>query len=387
MFVQFFDAQGKFIKVLETRKRVDSESSYLTHLLIEPSGAILIHDTTTRHLATHLEEGKQLASFTPKRGTEARTSAVECASVPAKLWADGQQFLEYDEHGVAHERFGTAADPGRLWAISRVYFDGTGRLAIPDERTNAVHLFTAEGRRSALCVPDATDFDEEHSIDAVLTGADGTIFVQPDDYEDSYLAFTTDGKRLGRVELGGQRVAFNRRTRERWAGGEGEDDVVRLRRFDADGKLAFEELRRPDGGFFEGVRAMACGPDGSLVVLDAPSFLLRDSVTGRLCCFSEKGEPRKQFELPGIDVSYESHMQVGRRWVVMHGGGPSAVVVSLIDGSAHGSMRPTQRISSARGRWGFPGRNGSAGAAGRAAGPAPLQLAEVNESVSAGADW
>ncbi|HTF87140.1 MAG TPA: hypothetical protein VK843_01940, partial [Planctomycetota bacterium] len=322
--VQIFDGKGVFVRAIDLEKSWESESTYLTDLILEPAGSILIHDfhgVPMWHRVTR--DGKELATFTA--GRDLRVDGG------GKLWSDdSHQIFEYDAAGVVHERFGSAADPMRLSKVDGTFYDGAGRVALSDDRTHSIHIFTPDGKRAVLCIPDPTEADSDY--DAVIAAPDGTIYVQPGHFYDSYLAFASDGQRIGSVKLGGQYVAFNPRTKERWAAGEDEDDSIRLRRFDAEGKLVFETDRRPDGGFFEGVKALACAPDGSIVLLEGPSAFSSRGGPGVLCFYGPKGEPQRQLVLPGDELEYERFMQVGRRFLVISGFEPSAFVISLSDG-------------------------------------------------------
>ncbi len=345
--VQFFDANGKFAKSINLKDSWESDFSFLTDLVLEPSGSLLIfdsHDKGTWHRISR--DGKQLATIAPRRengSTEGLYSSVVQVDAGGTLWCqDGRQIFEYDAQGVLHARFGSPTDPVQLLEIDRTFCDGSGRFALVDRQTHAVHIFAQDGSRVAVCIPGPTDFDDERTVDSVFTAPDGTIYVQPNERNDRYLAFNAEGKRIGSVELGGTRVAFSRRTKDRWAGGDGVDDVVRLRRFAADGKLAFETDRRPDGGFFESIKALACLADGSVVVLDGSTDSMGDGAPGLLCFFGAKGDPQKQWKLPGSQIDSENFMQVGRRWIVISGYEPMALLVSLVDGKCTMFNAPDQ---------------------------------------------
>lgn len=176
------------------------------------------------------------------------------------------------------------------------------------------------------CIPGSTDFDEANSIEAVFAAPDGTIYIRPDLSDDGYLAFGPDGKRIGRVELGGTRVAFNRLTKERWAAEDADNGTVRLRRYSADGKRALEvERRRPDGGFFTRMCALACAPDGSIGVLDDDN---------ELCFFSSTGEPQRQIKVAETKDQVANRMEISRRWIVISDWSQRVILVSLADGKS-----------------------------------------------------
>ncbi len=350
--VQVFDAKGHFLNAIDLTKSWQHATSDLTDLISEPSGSILIYDGIDPAQWRRISRsGTQLSTILPMR--ESKSTAVGKPSsvridARGRLWGhDEYQLMEYDEQGVVHERFGTAAPALRMKAAGSVYFDGTGRLALTDDRGRALCIFAPDGTRSVVCALDKSDFDSDNSIQAVSTAADGTICLRLSDYHDRYLAFPPGGKRIGPIELGGTRLAFDPRTRDRWAAGEGEDNVLRLRRYGADGKLAFETNRRPDGGFFGRVRALACAPDGSAVLLDGSGG--RNDRLGVLCFYGSKGEPQRQLLLPGIAFLWEDHMQVGQRWILISGFEAKAFLVSLPDGKC--AVFEVPDADKHKGRW------------------------------------
>lgn len=334
--LQVFDPAGAYVSSLPFANSWDTDSSYLTSLLLDPSGNYLVGDHhDERCLRRVRPDGQQATALQFRLENGSRDAVLPmCVDDQGRLWgSDGHQILEYGEDGIVRARFGTPIDPARLGAEIDVHFDRSGRIALVDNRTHAVHVFSSDGRRSLVCVPDSTDFDDESStVDEVLTDADGTIYVQPNSLVDSFLAFGSDGRRLGRVELGGTQVAFNKRTRQRWAAGEAKDDTILLRCFGPDHKLEFETDRRPDGTFFEGIKALAVGPDNSVAVLDGPDLWSRVG-NNTVSIFGSKGEPRRVIELPADDLGANSNMQFGRRWIVISGYYPTARLISLVDGT------------------------------------------------------
>jgi hypothetical protein len=148
-----------------------------------------------------------------------------------------------------------------------------------------------------------------------------------DDVFDSYAA---DGRRLGTTAFGGEHVAFDRRSKQHWTFGEDEDKGLRLRRYGEDGEVNFETERRPDGAFFAQANGVACGPDGSVLVLDA---------NGQLALFNSKGESTRQFPALGEEFELLNNLQLGRRWILA-GCWSTAILISRVDGSTFSFTTP-----------------------------------------------
>ncbi len=228
-------------------------------------------------------------------------------------------------------RFGIAPNPLQLSELGGSLFDGAGRCALWDRWSYAVQLFGPDASLEVTCIPALADFHNAYAIDAVVTAADGTIYVHPDHGGSEFIAFGADGVRIGPVDLGGNRIAFAPRTGGRWAASHDYLNGIRLRHFGADGELRFATDRRPDGDFFEDIRALACGPDDSVAVLDRGRG--RHAHTGTLCFYSSTGEPQGQLPVTGFEMWFDDQLKFGGRWIAFSNGKSSACVVSAADGT------------------------------------------------------
>jgi hypothetical protein len=351
--VQRFDARGEFVDALELKQSWQAEFAYPTEVLPRPDGTLWVfdfHDKIWHHLA---RDGKELSRFSPHRAngdTDVGLPSHVVCDEQGRLWGcDDYQVFAFDEQGLAETRFGAAPDPQRLGEPGQVFLDSLGRLAIEDEATHSAQVFAADGRRLFVCTPEPKDVEEDDDIQDVCSSPDGTTYVQFSQYADKYVAFGPDGARKGLVELGGERVAFDRKSGARWTMSSDAYVRTRLCKFDVEGKLIFETDRRPDGGFFDGIYAVAVGPDGGAVVLEGMTGMMARGPSS-LCWYGPRGEPLEQHALGDTGQRWASHLQAGRRWVVMSGFDCEAILVSRAGGACFRFLPTPGRD---KGLWGF----------------------------------
>ncbi len=350
--IQVFDVHGKYVKAYNLGKRPENEYRSLCDLLVEPDGTFLVLELGNSLLRWHriTRDGTELSSFTVRRengdrdvGDIMRKPVVDPLG---RMWGtDRYQLLQYDAEGVVHGRFGVAPDPQKLHGISWPYFDGTGRLAIEDSDTHAIHFFTADGQRAFVCVPAPNDVGSSPRLLGVVAGPVGNIYVnwgQPTNCQ----VFDAKCQRRGPVESRGQCFALNPQTKGLWSAGSDLSDSHSLRRLDPLGGAILGTNRRPDRNFFEQPIALACSSDGTVVVLDTP---------GELCFFDENCAPLRQIHLPKADLGYVNNFHVGQRWAVIScaqsADDSSALVVSLLDGKTLRFSPPLEKEP--RGAWSF----------------------------------
>lgn len=332
-WIQVFGASGEHVGVLDLEALWGEQQRYLTDLVVEPSGSWLVHDfhgTPTWHRIDR--EGKVLKSFVAKResgSTDVGSSESVCVDAAGRLWGtDRNELYVIDDAGVARTRFGVPPDPRQLQELAGVFFDGGGRVALVDERSKAVHLFSPSGARELVLAPAATDFDEPTAdVEAVVAAPDGRGFVQVSAYEDRYLAFAADGTRSGWTELGGERVAFLPGG-ERWAASCSEYEASFVRKLGPDGSERTTVTRRPSNAFFTEILGAGCAPDGSLAVLTPGAEGLE------LDLYAASGAPQRTVALHGAPRNWWSKVSCSRRWVVVSCYAKEALLISLPDGQA-----------------------------------------------------
>lgn len=332
-WIQVFDDDGEFVHKLDLEELWGMGRRYLTDILVEPSGNWLLHDFHDTKTWRRIDrDGQLLANIVPERengSTDVGYSASARVDGTGRLWVtDGVELAALDEAGVARTRFGAQLDPGTLQKADGVHLDGRGRVALVDERSHAVHLFSTGGERELVLVPDPTDFDGSFSdVVAVKTSAAGEVYVQLSAFHDRHLCFAADGERVGRVELGGERVAFLANG-ERWAARWSPYEESFVQRLEPDGTERAKVLRRPSNAFFEQIVAIGCAPDGALAVLawSADGF--------ELDLFDPSGVPERTLELHSAQRGVGRQLSYGRRWILGSGYGREALLVSLPDGQA-----------------------------------------------------
>jgi hypothetical protein len=330
-WIQVFDSDGQLVRKLDLEELWGEGQRYLTDLLVEPSGHWLIHDFHEPSSWLRIDrEGRVLARFTPQRengSAEVGDSSDARVDATGRLWVtDGDELAVLDEGGVARTRFGSPPDPHTLQKADGVHFDGRGRVALIDERSHAVHLYSASGVRELVLTPDPKDFDDALAeVVAVRTAADGRVYVQVHSYEDRHLCFTAAGQRIGQVELGGERVAFLAGG-ARWSALGSPYDATYVRRLEPDGTERAKVSRRPSNAFFERIDAIGCSSDGALAVL------ARGADGLALDMFDSHGAPQRTIELRGALGRSSRSLGYGRRWIVAIGYRGEALLVSLPDG-------------------------------------------------------
>jgi hypothetical protein len=225
----------------------------------------------------------------------------------------------------------SATTPSRRVAafdFDGVHFDGDGRIALVERRSQVVHLFSESGVRELVLSPDATDLAGSFSyVAGVETTAAGRIYVQGSPIHDRYRCFATDGKRIGKVELGGDRVVFLA-SGERWTARCSLYAETFVQKLAPDGTVRARVARRPSNEFFEQIDAIGCTPDGAVAVLVSNA----DGVG--LDLFDGRGDPERTIELRGAQVGSWRHLRYGRRWIVASGYKGEALLVPLPDGEA-----------------------------------------------------
>ena len=124
--VQFFDAKGKFVKVLELRESWEHDFCYLTNLILAPDGSILIFDfQEPAKWLRFSRQGSLLATIVPKRQNgSVKVGKASQVDASGNLWGhDGRNLLECDAGGIVRERFGAPPDPLRLAEVGELFFD------------------------------------------------------------------------------------------------------------------------------------------------------------------------------------------------------------------------------------------------------------------------
>lgn len=331
-WVQVFDGEGEFVRHVDLETTWAVESSFLNRLIVEPAGTWLIHDFDDDDKWRRTDvDGAERASFTVRRenGSE---EVGSCRAVrvggDGRVWGtDRRELFVIDDNGVARTRFGAPPDTTRLEKISSAHFDGRGRVVLVDERSHALHVFSAAGERERVLVPDPGDLDNSgRRVQAVEAAPDGSVYVSANSYRDRHLAFSAAGDRVGWIELGGPHVAFLANG-ERWAASCKTNDNDIVAKLAPAGEERSRVTRRPSGQFFEEIVAVGCRPSGEVAVLDKGSGL-------ELHLFDAAGAPERTIALHGAPRERWKSVVYGERWIVVSSYTNAALLIALPAGRA-----------------------------------------------------
>ncbi len=327
--VQHFGADGAFERRVSIETASEDDSSYFTDLLVEPSGNWLVHDFHREGTWRRVEpSGKVLTSFVPTRedgAVEADSSSRVRVDPSGRVWgADRHSFFVIGTTGLTRKVFGAEPDGTRLDETFRVHFDGRGRIAIGDRRTHAFHLFAPNGVRVGYLPPDPIYSARRYGACTLDAAPDGRVYVQPNFFDDLYVAFAPYGERLGVLKLGGDHVEFLD-SGERWVATDSAFKGPFLRKLSAHGEVLVDVSRRPDHKFFERIRGLSCSPGGGVAVLthdDRPELHL----------YSSAGEPVRTIDLSRDPEDWWNQVRYTERWIAVWGSWDELLLISLPEG-------------------------------------------------------
>ena len=302
--VQFFDTKGAFTGDVNLDKAWGRKPRYPNEISADRDGGVLIYDFHGSPPIVRMNaDGKVLAQFQLKH-SDGRMLDPTCGvkvSPSGQLWAcDGSSLVQLNDQGVANRVLGPPPSNEHLGEVAAVAVDQAGHLSAVDERTGAVHVFDATGKRLKVCSPKVGDFSEKLSMAHLGVTDNGEVFLGSGDGS-GYLHFDPDGKRLGVKQLRLDEI------QEKWYPLPMEGRLLVLGYHEAfivdnQDKVLQKIQRRPDRNWLEHPQQASVAPDGSFAIVSGEGFS-----TDRpwfVSLYSPEGEPVRTVPMPAACNKY-----------------------------------------------------------------------------------
>lgn len=342
--VACFDLEGKLKRVWPVASPDASEDDepYLTDILIEPSGNLLVCDFDSDNGSRWLRfdtEGKFLGSFSVHRangGVDVDRSELVALDDAGGLWgAVNDELFRIDTTGVATSVYGTPARAARLEEPDVPTFDALRRTLIRDDRSRDVFVFSAHGKLVRHLDPSEAALGRSRTFGMhVVSGPQGRFLVQPDDYHDRWLELDEKGKTVRERQLGGE-MALWLPDGGFWLAKNEKHGDCELWRVDAQGKTVLRIERLPSRRFFVKIEAIGPGPDGGVAVLhgqgDQRGIQLYDA----------QGMPKGSLALPPLERAhgFDAVAWAGD-WALASGYESRALLVHVASGKSRLAVVP-----------------------------------------------
>jgi hypothetical protein len=307
--VKFYDQSGQFVRLIDLTEAWGREPSYPAGIEAMPNGELIVADAVASGgvFVRMAADGKILGEFSLQFPDGRRFVSSLQIGPDGRMWAaHGRAVLEVNKEGVVKHVVGEAPASRRLDRIAAAAMDSRGRLYVLDEHSYCVHVFSPEGKRVLVCVPDPHDIPTcAKSFPNITISDTGEIFVSGADGasaedREGYIRFSANGEYQGISRLGLDSITeewhFQPGTGHRW-----------VRRYenvflvDAENRVIKTIERRPDGHWLEGPDELAVAPDGSVIVLDGSSFLSDAKPSFNI--YSPDGTPIRTFLAPTLKHS------------------------------------------------------------------------------------
>ena len=322
-----YEQNGDWSEAVDLTTALENEQPYLVRIVVENSGDVLVHDfgTPSARLVRVDRGGAAKARIEPHRadGFTSRDLAMNFALAPdGRIWThDGHVVMRLDEQGLVDLVLGNEAAQGSLTEPSGSFMDSRGRIVVTDERTRSFHCFDVSGQRLVFGAVRPEDGEPMWGF-KVAVGGDGSIYLRGGG--PGALKFSSEGERLGCVDLGGRAAVFVSGTETRWVEvGYGELGLI-----GPDGELVRRLDRLPDRQWFTETPKFTVASDGALIALDTATFSRR--TTNRLAWWSADGTPEGDVVVPS---STAFQMAASDEWIAIEGWSCMFLLVRRNDGA------------------------------------------------------
>ncbi|MDZ4858438.1 MAG: hypothetical protein SGI88_05605 [Candidatus Hydrogenedentes bacterium] len=283
--VKLFDTNDRLVRMIDLEETWGREPSYPTDIDVDPAQGFVIYDFDAENTLVRMDTNGFITGQSALRFEDDRPFAAiggVKVSPQGELWtSDGTSLLRLNEDGIVDRIVGQKPMVGSLDAPETAYVAHDGRVIISDRRTLAVHVFDAAGNPLGVCLPLPEDLDDLSSVENIAVSGNGNIYCSFSlDLESSgndgikgpvYTQFAADFSRKRQLQVNVDNVAqewhFQPNSDRCWIAGY--DDVFLVT---GDQKDYLKISRRSDGGWLEGLGAMAVAPDGSLAVLSGNDY-------------------------------------------------------------------------------------------------------------------
>jgi len=299
--VQIFGLDGKFRRVVDLKKSWKREPNYPSEIMYDLRGGFIVRDFNGEPPFVRMRaDGSVRGALRPRHqdGRLVDTVAGLCVAPDGRVWAcDEHALLRLDDDGVVDFTLGRDPRPDELDKIARVAGDGKGHVYAVDERTGAVHVFDAEGKKLRTCKPNPGDFKENLRWPSLAVADDGCVYIGSGDFgtgKPAYLHFGPDGRRLGfrdfklenlngvYVQPGTENLLL---TDYHFAGLVGPN-----------GKVLRDIDRRADRRWLDDISEAAFASDGSFAIHSEQSGVPGEDPS--ITLFAKDGTPTRTFALP-----------------------------------------------------------------------------------------
>jgi hypothetical protein len=288
--VQLFTSGGGYLRTISLDRSWRRKASYPSGIFADPLGGFVVNDFGGTPLIYWMTmQGSVLRSYTPRYPDGREFGNSSTLVMPDRsLWvSDSYSLLQLNAVGRAAKRLGEVPSADQLHKIVEMAIRPGGRILAADERTNAVHIFDAQGRWLYMCNPHKSG---QESPSMFRTIEKEIEFGPANTFAIDGVWFDADGKRCGKPS-GYQPVK------------------ERLRR----------KQRRPDGTWLEDIDNYAVAPDGALAVVDARHTPEGDSQP-YLSLFPATGTLGQLIALPSAINSYPEIAYDGKQVVLVDEG-------------------------------------------------------------------
>lgn len=294
--IQLFDTNGTFLQSINLNETWKREPNYPTNIVEDRKGGFVVYDFNARFSLVRMDAKGRIESQCIPKFSDGRPVKVHGLqrSPDGRLWvSDGDVLLRLSDNGTVDRILGEEASSDTIYQPSYAVTVGpSGRIYVPDDRTNAVHVFDSDGKKRGVCVPDTTDLSETSYVQHVAVSADGNVFVLLDMTDDTYVRFDKHLKRTGRVQLDldsvTQELYFPPSGPLCWVAGYENVFLVK------DLRNTIRTIsRRPDGQWLERLGSLGVAPDGSAAVL-----AWSQSGQVSLNTYGPTGDPRSTYVVP-----------------------------------------------------------------------------------------
>jgi hypothetical protein len=237
--VQFYSSHGKYTRTISLDQAWHRQAQYPSSIFADPSGGFIVHDYPATPAVYRMSaQGDVLNKCTPQYLDGKRMELPSLAVTPdGNLWAsDRYSLLQLNVNGRAIKRVGEAPHTDQLHKIVELAIRPDGEMLAADERTNAVHVFNAQGNWLHVCVSHRNGQESPDMFRSVTK----EIEIGPND------SFAIAG------------VWFDSRG----------DRRTKPVGYQAIGDRLAHIQRRPDRTWLEYIHKYAVAPDGSLAIVD-----------------------------------------------------------------------------------------------------------------------
>lgn len=285
--LEVYGRDGSFRRNVPLDRKSDSPGGYGTRVDDDGAGGVTVsgRDAPTLRLGIDRTAPAETWNLLSPEGHPIQTEDGVIAAPDGRLWtSDGYSFLRLDSHGKADRVVGEPFDPDHLRSIADLAATRSGRIYALDERTHAVHVFDAEGKRLQVDSPARGDGSERTFGSAMVVSDGGDVYVRQEsghggelliNPSTSFVHFTPGGRRTG-IESGDvpgdhahQWVAQSG-TANRWV-----LSFEAIYLVDPHGSVLLKVDKDANRQALHPVDAIGSAPDGSLAVLAFPEDSLR----------------------------------------------------------------------------------------------------------------